>query len=880
MIMVYTMSTYQKKVLLTTIGATSISIILIIGLLLPFGIIPPLGFLFLPGNGIWNVPQEVSEYEELMYSGLSAEVHVVRDEWGIPHIYGSELGDILFALGYCHAQDRFFEMDMARRSTRGLLSEILGPDLLEQDKFNLMKLQDYWANETLKVLAASNDPEIREMYDVFVLYTAGVNMYLTEHYKTKPVEYYLLGADIRPWELIDSLCMVKYLSEYFTWGYSDMGRFNVVNAIGLEDYIELFAYPFPYQVPATPNYGDYEDINTSTQMRTSTEADLPSAADHRVARFAQSFQDSLNNFPQELERLNRETNIISTSGFGSNNWAVSGNKTSTGKPMLATDMHAGWPLPGIWYEAHLVDITSDFNVYGLCFPGIPFPITGNTRYIAWANTIAMFDMIDWYYYNTIDEDYYWYKGEARAYDTMEVTIPIKGGTSETFTIKSTVHGPVFTNLVPTPEEFSDLAIACKWVAQNVTRDYLAIWGYLHAKNAQEFDTASQYLEMLPLNIVYADIHGNIGIRPNAKVPIRNDTGIPSWNPGGGAIMYNGSAGQGEWIGYLPFEDLPHAENPAQGYLCSANQVIAGPEYPNIEIINQAGTDMGYRARRLNDLLTNDDYITMEDMQAFQLDVYSVRAGNFTPIFLDVLTPISSLTSLEHSVLLELQSWDYIMDKDEAAPTIFNVWFEVYEEGTFGDEIRENNLPAPPSWAVLEKFTRENASSKWFDNVSTVAVETRDEIILDSFRIAVAALERYFGTDDISQWTWGSIHQLFFWHISQILPFNAGPFPGSGTGVTLNPSGADNFRNGEVQRSLAWGGASERMIIDFANFSNSLSVLPAGQRGISTSKHFTDQLEQLFLNGEYHYTHFDLDTPTKIKTSIYVESSILFKPGGS
>jgi penicillin amidase len=468
-----------------------------------------------------------------------------------------------------------------------------------------------------------------------------------------------------------------------------------------------------------------------------------------------------------------------------------------------------------------------------------------------------------------------YKGQSLEYETLEVTIPVKGRSSETFVIKSTVHGPVFTGLVPTPGNFSDLAIACKWVAQNVTRDYLAIWGYLHAENAQEFDEASRYMEMLPTNIVYADIHGNIGIRPNAKVPLRNDTNLPAWNPGGGAMMYNGSAGEGEWIGYLPFEDLPHCENPSQGYLCSANQVIAGPNYPNIEKINQAGTADGYRARRLNYLLSSDDDITMEDMQDFQTDVYSVRAGNFTPYFLSVLNSIPSPSALQQAVSTELTSWDFIMDKDEISPTIFNIWFEAYEVATFQDEFSEHGLSRFPSWAVLEKLTKENATSNWFNNISTPAVETRDDIILQSLNTALDALVRFFGTEDISEWIWGDIHQLFFWHISGLLPFNAGPFPGDGTGVTVNPSGTRNFVNGNVRKDSARGGASERMIIDFSNFSNSLFVLPSGQRGISTSKHYTDQLEELFLKNKYHYTHFDLDTPEKLLAGIKVESQLIF-----
>ncbi|MHA1944729.1 MAG: penicillin acylase family protein [Candidatus Hodarchaeales archaeon] len=873
----------QKNTLYKVLLASFFSFTLIIALFTPLGMIPPLGSFLLPGNGIWRVPQEVPEFEEYSYPGLSDEVKVFRDEWGIPHIYGSDLGDIVFALGYCHAQDRWFEMDMARRSVRGLLSEILGPDLLEQDKFNLLKLGEYWANETLKVLATSADSDIKEMYKDFELYTAGVNLYLSEHSETKPVEYYLLDADIRPWEMLDSMCLVKYLSEYFTWNYHDMDRFNVANALGIDAYTELYGFPFPYQIPVTPNYGQYDDISHPSGTSISEEVNsISTTAELRVTQVVDSFLKNLERFPQEKERLERDAEVIGRTVFGSNNWAVSGSKTSTGKPMLATDMHAGWPLPGIWYEAHLVDISpdSDFNIYGLCFPGIPFPISGNTRYVAWAETIAMFDMIDWYYYDVVDDSHYLYKGQSTEYETLEVTIPVKGRSPETFIIKSTVHGPVFTDLVPTPEEFSDLAIACKWVAQNVTRDFLAIWGYLYAKNAQEFDEASQYFEMLPLNIVYADIYDNIGIRPNGKVPIRNDTGIPSWNAGAGSMMYNGSAGEGEWIGYVPFEDLPHEENPLQGYLCSANQVIAGPDFTNIETINQAGTADGYRARRLNYLLSSDDQITMEDMKNFQLDVYSVRAGNFTPYFLSVLNSIPSPTSLQQTIAAELSSWDFIMDKDQVAPTIFNIWFEAYHSATFDDEKKEYNLPRSPSWPVLEKLTKENATSRWFNNLTTTTVETRDDIILQSLNTALDALVRYFGTDDISKWIWGEIHQLLFWHISGLLPFDAGPFPGDGTGVTVNPSGTSNFRNGNVRKQSAGGGASERMIIDFSNFSNSLSVIPSGQRGISTSKHYTDQLEELFLNGEYHYTHFDLDTPEKIMQGIDVESRIVFTKGGA
>ncbi|MFX0185779.1 MAG: penicillin acylase family protein, partial [Candidatus Hodarchaeota archaeon] len=369
-----------------------------------------------------------------------------------------------------------------------------------------------------------------------------------------------------------------------------------------------------------------------------------------------------------------------------------------------------------------------------------------------------------------------------------------------------------------------------------------------------------------------------GMRPNAKVPIRNDTDIPEWHLGGGKMPYNGSAGEGEWIGYLPFDNLPHTINPSQGYLVSANQVIAGPDYPNVSVVNMAGAADGYRARRLNYLLTTHNQITIEDMKNFQLDVYSVRAGNFTPYLLSALDSLSSKTSLQQATYEELQTWDFVMDKDDVAPTIFNIWFEAYHSATFQDEIDKYKLTRSPSWAVLEKLTKENETSKWFNNLTTSTTETRDDIIILAFVNAINALESYFGTD-ISTWKWGKIHQYSFSHFSGISALSAGPYPGDGTGVTVSPSHTNNFVDGEVRRDSARSGASERIIIDFSNFNNSLSVIPSGQRGISSSKHYTDQMEQLFLDGEYHEQYYYADTPAKFQEWTQIESTIIFKSGG-
>ncbi|MFW9854609.1 MAG: penicillin acylase family protein [Candidatus Thorarchaeota archaeon] len=882
------MSYSRKMVLIKTTIAGIATLLMIILLSLPLSIIPPLGALLLPGNGIWTIPQENPNWETLSLPSLVDDVSVYRDEWGVPHIYGTNEPDLMFALGYVHAQDRWFQMDLFRRIARGLLSEILGPASLKTDMFNLMKLQNHWANETVNfILANRDDPEIEAIYQALVAYSEGINTYLTLHPEDKPIEYYLIGAEPnnRLWKLIDTMVLVKFLSEYFTWGYGDFSRFQVMDALGAADYNELFGFPLPYQIPVVPSYGEYSDISLNAsnpeKLKGREEYSVKSPPE-RLSDLVNSFMDRLAQLPMEAGRINEKLDL----GYrGSNNWVVGSNKTATGNSMLAIDMHLGWTLPGMWYEAHLIDLSSDFNVYGVFLPGINFPAAGFTRYVAWGNTIAAYDLLDWYYYNGINETHYWYKGVATEFENIAIEIPVKGEPEPVkFVVNSTVHGPVFTGLIPIPDNYSENVLACRWVSQAVTMDFRAGYQFIHAHDISEFGDAIRYFEMLPLNVAYADVNGNIGMRPNAKVPIRNDTNLPTWHTGGGSMPYNGSLGQGEWLGFWPFEQRPQAENPKQGYLASANQVIAGPKYSNVSIINQGGAD-GYRARRINHLLSYDDSITVEDMITFQNDVYDVRAGNFTPYLLNTLK-IRSLEGIQQAAYKVLDGWNFIMEKDAVAPTIFEIWFNIYHHMTFEDDMAAQGSPRTPSWPVLEKLTKENPSSKWFDDVNTPSiVETRNSIILKAFDKALELLQDYFGTD-ISTWTWGTLHQKKFSHLFELfLPiraFSSGPFPGDGSRVTLSPSYTNNidFANWILRPDSSLGGASERIIVDFSNMNKSLAVIPSGQRGITSSRHYNDQLLQLFLEGKYHDPYFLADTPTKIHNrAVRIEGTIVFRKSG-
>ena len=888
-----------KKIALIRGGAALIlSVGIIVGLSISFGILPALGSLFMPGNGVWNVQGKIPTHEEFVDPELDSEVRVYRDEWGIPHIYGHGEPDLFFALGFCHAQDRMFQMDMIRRTARGQMAAFLGSDSIDDDKFNLLKMTDYYAKLTRIDMETSSDPEIQELFYLLQRYVAGINKYISENQKNKPFEYQFLDAEIAPWELEDTLVYSGFISEYFTWGYKDFRRFNNMQNLGDTNYTELFGHPFPYQLPVCPNYGDYDDIsrppsqfNTPSSSLTipdhtqntpqntevqdnldDTSEFIPNSDAIPNLDFLNEFISGIEKFPQEMESLNP------TYIKGSNNWVVAGNKTASGNPLLCSDMHLGWTLPGLWHESHLVDLDSDFNLYSINLAGVPLPVAGHTNYLGWGETIAPFDLLDWYYYNGINETHYEYKGEATAYETIDVSISVKGEQDVPFTIKSTVHGPVFTGLVNEPLDFSENVIACKWVAQNITYDYLALYSYMHANDVYEFNNATEHFSCLPLSIAFGDTSGNIGIRPNAKIPIRNDTDLPSWHVGNGKMPYNGSKGEGEWIGYVPFEDRPFCINPEQGYLTSSNQYIAGPGYPDIEKINVGGAT-GLRARRINQVLAAGTELTVDDMKDLQLDIFSVRARNMTPYILNALDAVVEPFDLQSLAYDELNAWDYEMEGGSAAATIFNVWFEAYMSLTFEDDVEILGEFSSPSYSRLEQLTYEFPDSHWFDDIATSPVENRDDIIAQAFGIALDALEVYYGTEDITQWRWDEIHQLAFPHFAGIPGLGLGPYPGHGTGVTVNPSFTRNLVGGVVVSGASRAGASQRIIVDFGDMNSSLSVLPSGESGISSSPHYSDQLE-LFLSGEYHVQYFSAITSSILESWANIESVTVFKIGGS
>ena len=827
-------------------------------------IVAPLGDILFPGTGLWRAPGEVPTYEEVYIPGLSNSVNVYRDEWGVPHIYGDTMEDVVHAAGYVHAQDRLFQMDMLRRMVRGKLSEVVGDSFLESDKYNLAVGMEHWAQQTLEAMYEWDQNGEFDYLDAFIKYVDGVNLFINAHSNEWPIEYSILGFKPTEWTLLDSLCFFKYLQFGLTFESYDLDRMINLFGLGSSNYTELFTSTYG-QVPIVPEYGSYND---SSALPYESGVPLKSSA---IIEAVKKFMTDVQNIPSQKEM--KELQDLSV--IGSNNWVVDGNKSSTGKPILCNDMHLQWMMPGIWYEAHLVVRNLNMNIYGFTLAGIPLVIAGHNDHLAWGFTNTGYDVIDWYYYISVNSTHYIYDGTITEYETRTHTLKVKDAGCHTFTVKETVHGPVLSDFFDDsdiPSNMTSYVIAPRWTANNISLIVKASVGMNMAKNWLEFNESAANWDTPAQNIVYADVKGNISIRPTGLVPIRDDTGIPSWHTGNGSLPYNGSNGEGEWIGYVPFQELPYSLNPQQGYLVSANQIAVGPEYTKYHLQNNWAT--GYRARRINELLNNspDGMVGIEMMKDIQLDIKSTAARAFVPYFINATLNFfgATMPTVISDMITQLYAWDYDMDKDLAAPTIYRKWRDYYYDYTFDDEFNFFATSRKPAINVLEQLTRDNASSLWFNDITTATPEDRDIIIIKALNATSEDLVDFYGNSDVYTWRWGDIHKLAFLHlIPQLESLSIGPFDGDGSGYTVTPSGV-NIRNGVGE---AHGGASERLIVDLSDMKNSISVIPSGQRGISNSEHYSDQLEELFLQGKYH-RHYFYNESSEFPTS-HIESQILF-----
>ncbi|MDO8123222.1 MAG: penicillin acylase family protein [Candidatus Hermodarchaeota archaeon] len=785
----------QRKVF----SCKNVTIILVASLIL--GMMVSIAPWLQPNGGLWqdihwaNLPP----YATNELPGLDGEIHIVRDYWGVPHIFASSLNDLYLGCGYAHAQDRLFQLDLFRRIAEGKLAEVFGDEYIELDLTNRQLGLGQAANASLAILA----PQILELLES---YAEGINLYMHTIGTKIPMEFRVLNYFPGPWNVTNTLAIERYLAWQISASntFQDLNMASLINEYGAS---AVFTDLFP-----ETHYNDIPIVPPGSQPQPLTENLLEAA--YALAQNYQRIQ-ALNPIP------------IAPNG-GSNSWVINGSHTATGAPILCNDPHMTLTTPAQWYEVHLIG--PGHNVQGITYPGIPFVYQGHNPGISWGWSGMVSDVSDFYYYiwRPGQPNQYWYHNDWHTIVQENTTIwSMAGGifTPTVVTLNSTVHGPLFEQ--PTGR------FALKWTGANGSLALEALFDIAQAADYSSFVSAIEQIECPNLNFIYADTSGNIAYHAAAAQPIRA--------PGLGPSPLNGSSGTEEWAGFIPFNELPHSLNPDSGFLVAANNRPVNGSYPYY-----LGYDFApaHRANRITDLLNTSTSYTLTDMQHIQLDSLSLHALAIKDIIASVVLAEVSASEdpLIHEAATILQNWDGIMEIESIGATIWAYFSLTFLNATFFDEYSAAGSPDGPypSVTVLENFTQTNYPL-WFDDILTPSTETRDDIILSSFEATIESLASSLG-EDISIWYYFRIHALWAPHpLGETYPYMNSP------AIAINGS---EYTVNYAPGFIVAVGSSYRMIIDLDNFQNSLSVLPGGQRANVYSNHYLDQLG-LWLVGEYH-----------------------------
>ncbi len=749
--------------------------------------------------------------------GLQAETTVVRDSWGIPHVYASNPHDLFFAQGYVHAQDRFWQMEFWRRQGNGTLSEILGESTLDIDRFLRTVGWHRTAAEELKRMSA-------EDLAVLEAYSAGVNAYIATHEGRLGLEFTMLGLtgvefEPQPWEPLHTITWAKAMA----W---DLGGNRSAELLRAQIAAKLGPSAIETLMPPYPD--DYPVIVPHPLAEATLDA-VPAAA--------------------------FEVNFLGEGdGLGSNSWVITGERTETGMPLLANDPHLGIQMPSIWYEVglHCAPVGPDcaINVAGASFAGVPGVIIGHNDHIAWGVTNLGPDVQDLFIekVNPENPNQYEYQGEWLDMEIVREEIAVAGEEEPVVVdVRITRHGPIINDVVGGPAEewsFGWQPLAFSWTALQPGTLVHSILMLDQASDWDEFREALSYWDVPSQNFVYADVEGNIGYQSPGRIPIRA--------AGDGSMPVPGWSGEYEWVDYIPFDELPRAFNPAEGYVVTANHAVVGSNYPHF-LTND--WDPGFRARRIVELVGAASSLSLQDIQVIQGNSSPIYAEDILPHLL-VLPATGSGSSDERRLaqaLELLRAWDGRSGRESAGAALFEAFHLHLVDLTFGDELGEQLLDrARGNLRVALVNLLEEENSPWFDDVTTPQVETRDEILLLALEDAVEELTETLGRN-MDKWRWGELHTATFENQSLgqsgigliEAMFNRGPVEVDGTGYTINATGYSPIDPYTVRTVPSY-----RQIVDLGDLTRSVSMHTTGQSGHPYHQHYDDMIDP-WRNIEYH-----------------------------
>ncbi|MCS6822326.1 MAG: penicillin acylase family protein [Microscillaceae bacterium] len=775
---------------------------LYIGLDTPWGRIPALGKLLNPFEGFWQnaEPKQIPDGLNLDLKGLQAKVDIVFDDRLVPHVFAQNDHDVYFAQGYITAKYRLWQMEIQTRAAAGRLSEILGEDLLEHDLEKRRRGMLMAAENSLKGMI--QDERTRNAIEA---YSKGVNAYIRSlKPKDYPIEYKLLGYAPEEWTPLKSALLLKMMAADLSLNENDLENTNILRKYGKKVVDQLFPnYPNVSEpiIPVGTKW-DFQPVNIPKKP------------------------EKYSIIPEKIIPSKKEKNAENKNA-GSNNWAISAEKSATGYPILANDPHLNLQLPSIWFEIQLV--TPDMNVYGVSIPGAPCVIIGFNKEVAWGVTNVESDVLDWYQIKFKDNSLksYWHDNTWKPTQQRVEKIYLKGKKEPKIdTLILTHHGVV----VAKPNEI-DLATnwgvpigaAMRWTAFEVGNELLTFYLLNRARNYEDYRNALKSYVCPSQNFIFADVNKDIAITSNGKLPLK-------WKEQGRFIL-DGSNPQHDWQGWIPYEHLPTIKNPARGFVSSANQFPADTTYPYYLHSDFASY---YRAKRINERLTQMTKATPDSLRMLQNDNVSVIAREVLPKLLSYLNK----ETLKNNFLKAfefLKTWNYAYNAEDIAPTIFQNWWLKIEHAIWNDDFgnAKNNADAmrfPATEKTIQLILlNDSLPSPWFDDVNTIEKEDLRLIINRSFQQAIEQLEKECGKTISEKWQWGRYKNTTIRHIARIPAFGR-------EGILIG--GNKNIINATASKS----GASWRMVVALGKKPQGYGIYPAGQSGNPGSFYYDNFIE--------------------------------------
>ncbi|GHF26347.1 penicillin amidase [Kordiimonas sediminis] len=737
------------------------------------------------------------------------DITIARDGYGIPHITAQSTTDLYFGLGFAHAQDRLWQMDMNRRIGHGRLSEIAGESTLSTDKY----MRTLGFSERAQ---SAFDASPKAVQDKLTAYADGVNAYLKTRQGALPIEFILTRTEPAPWKPVDTLVWQKLMWLDLSGNMRhEIERARLLTKLNADQLASIYP-PYP---------GD-------------TEAPFPALQDLYAAIDMDALADTVGAEPEE--------------SIGSNNWVVSGARTESGKPLLANDPHLGLTTPSIWYLARLHNASTGKNTVGVTFPGSPAIIIGRNDKIAWGFTNTAPDIQDTFIEKLIGDDQYLTPDGPATFSYRKETVSVKDAAPHTFTVRETRHGPVISDVIGTTEDFlkSGYVLALQWTALAPTDSSIQTFTELPAAESfEDFVKAGQTYMGPEQNMIYADTDGNIGYHAPAMIPVRHaeNTIINGRLPSPGWLR------KYDWQGFIPMNEVPKRFNPETGIIATANEKIVGPDYPHYITRDWAHP---FRGDRIRNQLESKEKHSLESFAALQYDMVSDNARDLLPSIRAVLGANT------------FPNWNGDMDRDRPEPLLFHLFLRKYQQEILEDDLgtmyegftrfrpalvkstlywSSQTPPENSEYFSLPVLPKSDALA-WCDNQLTNDItETCPALAQKAYKEAKAELNEKYPNG----YRWGDEHIVRQTHrpfseikaLRSVFELSA---PLGGSRYTINVAGVSSSDKTLHQSTH---GASYRGLFDLSDLNKSLFIQPTGQSGNPLSKHYND-LFPLWLNGDY------------------------------